>query len=52
MAYDGDEAICPIRISNIQGVQVLNETNKYAGIRFSFTLSNANRTEINNNVWQ
>ena len=52
MAYDGDDAICPIRISNIQGVQVLNETNKYAGIRFSFTLSNANVTEINTKVWQ
>ena len=51
MMQDGDEASCSIRISNITGVQILNETNKYAGVRFSFTLSNGNRTGIDKKMW-
>ena len=51
IAADGDESVCPIRINNIAGVQVLNESDRYAGIRFSFSINNANATEINEDVW-
>jgi len=51
IAADGDESLCPIRINNIAGVQVLNETDRYAGIRFSFSIYSANVTDINEDAW-
>ena len=52
MNEDACETICPIGISDISGVQIINTKDKYAGIRFSFTLFNANVTEINNLIWE
>jgi len=52
MSEDASESVCPIRITDVSGVQVLNETDRYAGVRFSFSLSNANVTEIDDEVWQ
>lgn len=52
MSEDAFEAVCPIKITDVSGVQILNETDRYAGVRFSFSLSNANVTEIDDDVWQ
>jgi hypothetical protein len=38
MATDGANVPCQIRIEDISGVQVLNERDRYAGIRFSFSV--------------
>jgi hypothetical protein len=51
MSVDGDAAPCPIRINDINGIPIINETDRYAGIRFNFTMQNANPTKPNSNVW-
>jgi len=51
MAEDASESVCPINITEVSGVPILNETDRYAGVRFSFSLSNANVTEIDDNQW-
>jgi hypothetical protein len=40
MTTDGANVPCQIRIEDISGVQALNERDRYAGIRFSFTIYN------------
>lgn len=51
MLLDAENANCPISISDIAGTMILNNTERYAGIRFSFTLVNANTNTINKSKW-
>ena len=52
MMEDGDEADCIIRIEDISGILILNETKRYCAVRFSFTLHNGNDTEIDTDKWR
>lgn len=51
MKSAGLELQCQIRIENIHGVQIINETEKYAGVRFSFSLKKLHPATVNAEKW-
>lgn len=51
MAKLGKDLPCQVRIENIHGVQIINENEKYAGVRFSFVLKKLHNTSINKMQW-
>ena len=48
---EGMDLPCQVRIENIHGLEIINENEKYAGVRFSFTLRKIHTTKINANKW-
>lgn len=47
----GKNLACQVLIENIHAVELLNETELYAGVRFSFSLKKIHQTKIDSTKW-
>ena len=52
MDADGEELSCQVRVEDIEGLQIINDQDRYAGIRFDFVLVSYNNPDIQSDKWQ
>ncbi|MFA5659265.1 MAG: hypothetical protein WC900_08270 [Oscillospiraceae bacterium] len=47
----GKKLACQVRIKNVNALQIQNETEKYAGVRFSFSVEKLHKTSTTASKW-